>query len=65
MSTLTIAVDDAKLQQLQETAQRLGVPVEDLVAQSIDEYLTRRQRFEEAADYLLKKNAELYRRLAQ
>jgi antitoxin FitA len=62
---LTINLDDAQLHRLQQTAQQLGVAVEEVVNRSIEEYLARRKRFQEASDYVLQKNAELYRRLAQ
>lgn len=65
MSTLTIPLDDARLEQLQQTAQQLGIAVEELVNRSIDDFLARRQQIRGATDYVLQKNAELYRRLAQ
>lgn len=65
MEKLTIAVEKNHLQYLQQTAKKLGVAVEDLVRLGIDEYVARHQLFEKAADYVLRKNAELYRRLAQ
>ncbi len=49
---------------LKEIAERLQVSPEDLVRVSIDELLTRPdEAFEQAADLVLEKNAELYRRL--
>jgi len=65
MPTLTIAIKEDQLQRLQQTASYLGVAVEEVVDRSIEEYLARHQCFQEAADYVLRKNAELYRRLAQ
>jgi hypothetical protein len=65
VSTLTITLDDDKLRSLQEAADRLGLPVEDVVRTSIDNYLARQQSVREAMEYVLHKNAELYRRLAQ
>jgi hypothetical protein len=65
MPTLTIALNDEEMRYLEQTAHQLGLRVEDLVRLGIDEYVARRQRFERAADYVLRKNAELYRRLAQ
>jgi len=50
---------------LQEIASRLGVTPEDLVRISIEELLARPDdAFQQAVDYVLNKNAELYRRLA-
>ncbi len=64
MSAITIALSEDRLLKLQEIAARLGVKPEDLVRVSIEELLARPdEEFERAADYLLKKNAELYRRL--
>jgi hypothetical protein len=65
MTTLMIAMDDEKMQQLQQAASQLGIPVEEVIGRSVDEYLARRQRVQSAADYVLQKNAELYQRLAQ
>jgi len=65
MSTLTITLDEDKLRSLQETAGRLGMTVDDLVRVSIDSYLARQQSVLEAMEYVLHKNTELYRRLAQ
>jgi predicted transcriptional regulator len=65
MSAITIALSEDRLLKLQEIAARLGVKPEDLVRVSIEELLARPdEEFEKAADYILKKNAELYRRLA-
>ena len=56
---------DERLAELHELAVRLGVKPEELVRLSIEELLTRpAEAFERAADYVLKKNEELYRRLA-
>jgi len=65
MSTITIAIPDERLRQLQEAAARLGVSPEDLVRVSIEELLGGSdEKFKSAADRVLEKNAELYRRLA-
>ncbi len=65
MNSITIALPDDRLLKLKETAERLGVAPEELVRVSIEELLTRPdQAFDQAVDYILKKNAELYRRLA-
>ena len=43
----------------------MGVSVEDVARMSIEELLAQPEEdFGRAADYVLKKNAELYRRLA-
>ena len=65
MSSITINLPDEQLLKLREIANRLGVSVEDLARMSIEELLAQPEEdFERAADYVLKKNAELYRRLA-
>jgi antitoxin FitA len=65
MSTLTITLSDDRLAKLQEIAARLKIKAEDLVRVSIDELLTRpEESFQQAAEHILQKNAELYRRLA-
>jgi predicted transcriptional regulator len=64
MNSLTIELSEEQMRRLNETATGTGVGVEELVRRSVDEYLERRRVFREAADYVLNKNAELYRRLA-
>jgi antitoxin FitA len=65
MSTITVALPEERLVELHEKARQLGVVPEELVRVSIEELLTRPEaEFEQAANYVLKKNAELYRRLA-
>lgn len=65
MSTLTITLSDDHLAKLREIATRFNVKAEDLARVSIEELLTRpEESFQHAADYILHKNAELYRRLA-
>lgn len=65
MKTLTIAFPEKTLHRIAEVARRLGVSVEALVQASVEEKLERIEPgFEEAADHVLKKNDELYRRLA-
>ena len=65
MSTLTITLSDDGLAKLQEIAKRFNIRAEDLARVSIEELLTRpEESFQRAADHILHKNAELYRRLA-
>jgi hypothetical protein len=65
MSSITVNLPEEHLSRLKEIAGRLGVAPEDLARMSIEELLARpEENFERAADYVLKKNAELYRRLA-
>ncbi len=65
MSKLTIDISEDKIQQLQERAARLHISVEDLVRLSVEDQLNRPDReFEDAVQYVLEKNADLYKRLA-
>lgn len=65
MSSITIALPDERMHALQAAAARLGISPEDLVRVSVEELLARPdEEFERAANYVLEKNAELYRRLA-
>ena len=65
MNTVTLTLPDDRLLKLQEMAERLGVTPEDLVRISVEELLNRpEEAFRSAADYVLRKNADLYRRLA-
>ena len=65
MSTITVTVSEDRLAKLKELAGRFSISPEDLVRVSIDELLTRpKEDFEKAAEYVLNKNSELYRRLA-
>ena len=64
MQTITITLSDDRLAQLQELAVRFGVQPEDLVRVSVAELLTRPEdAFQHAVQYVLEKNADLYRRL--
>lgn len=63
--TLTIELPEAEASRLHEKPAELGVRVEDLAAAAILDLLHREAGdFQEAADYVLRKNRELYRRLA-
>ncbi len=65
MAQFTVALPDERLLKLQEMARRLHITPEELVRASIEEIITRpEEEFERAAGFVLKKNAELYRRLA-
>jgi predicted DNA-binding protein len=65
MKTLTINLSDETADRLEALAQRLGVSAEDLVRSSVEEqFNSLDDDFEEAAQHVLAKNAELYRRLA-
>ena len=65
MSTIQIQLPEERVEKLRELAQRLGISLEELVRVSIDELLSQPDdEFQRAAEYVLKKNADLYRRLA-
>ncbi|GJQ51852.1 MAG: hypothetical protein HKUEN02_06990 [Anaerolineaceae bacterium] len=65
MTTITIELPNERLQKLQEMAQKFGVSTEELVRVSVEDMLTQpEEQFRKAAHYVLKKNSELYRRLA-
>lgn len=65
VSTITINILDERLQKLEELAARLKTTPEELVRASVEDLLTRNEEeFQIKLDYLLKKNEELYRRLA-
>jgi hypothetical protein len=65
MSSIIVNLTDEHLSKLKEMAGRLKVSPEDLARMSIEELIAQPEEdFERAADYVLKKNAELYRRLA-
>ncbi|MDQ3813265.1 MAG: ribbon-helix-helix domain-containing protein [Armatimonadota bacterium] len=65
MTTITIALPDERVQQLKEIAERVGVTPEELLRAHIEEWLSHPEpSFAQAVEYVLHKNAELYRRLA-
>ena len=65
MNRITVTIPDDRLSKLQEIAARFQITPEDLVRVSIDELLARpEENFRQAAEYVLNKNSELYRRLA-
>ena len=63
--TLNLQLDEQQAQRLQEVARRLNVSVNDLAKAAINDLLAKPDSdFECAATHVLKKNAELYKRLA-
>lgn len=66
MTTITITLPEERFARLQEVAARFRVDAEDLVRVGIEELLTRPENdvFRSAVEDTLKKNAELYNRLA-
>ncbi len=65
MTKLTISISDDLMRQLREKASHFQVAPEDLVRLGLEDLLTRpKEDFHRALEYVLKKNAELYQRLA-
>ncbi|MBC6418524.1 MAG: DNA-binding protein [Prochloron sp. SP5CPC1] len=59
------SITDNQSQKLQELARVYGVPLEDLLCATIEDWISSpKSDFTQAAEYVLNKNAELYRRLA-
>ena len=65
MKTLEVQLSEQTASRLQEAAERLSVSPEELLLLSVEEKLAQLDaEFRDSSDYVLKKNAELYRRLA-
>lgn len=65
MKTIEVNLPEPTAQRLEDAAQRLGVTAEDLLRISVEEKLGRLDgSFRDAADYVISKNKELYKRLA-
>jgi len=65
MNTLPLPLNDEEMSRLRDRAQKAQLPIEEVTRQGINAYLDRESEFEQIKNYLLQKNAELYRRLAQ
>ncbi len=65
MATITIMLPEDRAASLRHFADRLKITPEELVRVSVDDLLSRPEdAFERAVERVLRKNAELYRRLA-
>lgn len=65
MASITIDLSDSQFQKLQNLARVHGVATEVLLKASLEDWLNlQKGDFVNAADYVIAKNAELYRRLA-
>jgi predicted transcriptional regulator len=63
--TLSIRLPEEAERRLQEAAKRLNVPVADLAAAALQDFVTGpTDEFDDVARRVLEKNKELYRRLA-
>jgi antitoxin FitA len=65
MTTLMIPLPEEQLERLKARATQAGVTPEELVRATLEEWLGQpADDFKKAADYVFRKNADLYRRLA-
>ena len=65
MATISLSLSEERLQKLQELAREARLPPEELLRTAVEEWLNRpKEDFARAADYVLRKNAQLYQRLA-
>ncbi|MBF2009458.1 DNA-binding protein [Chlorogloeopsis sp. ULAP01] len=65
MASITIDLSDSQFQKLQDLAAVYGITLEVLLKVSLEDWLnSQKSEFVDAANYVLTKNAELYRRLA-
>lgn len=65
MKKLTITLPNEIAEQLKDASEKIGVKQEDLLLVSLQEKLANLDSdFTDAMKYVLKKNAELYNRLA-
>lgn len=65
MASVTVSISDEQFRWLQHLAQNSQISVEDLLRASIEDYLAcPKNEFAQASSYVLRKNVELYRRLA-
>jgi antitoxin FitA len=65
VASITIDLSDSQFQKLQDLANVYGIALEVLLRTSLEEWLNSQTGdFVDAADYVLMKNAQLYRRLA-
>ena len=65
MTVVTIPLTEEQFAKLREKAQRLQVPPEVLLVATVEDLISRPdEEFRQAMGYVLRKNSELYRRLA-
>jgi len=65
MASITIPITEERLIKLKELAKEANIAPEDLVRASLEEWLKQpKDDFARAANYVIQKNVELYRRLA-
>lgn len=65
MTTITISLSDESMERLRLRAQQVGLAPEEFLRLHVEQLLARPDvQFRRAADYVLEKNKELYRRLS-
>ena len=65
MTLMSIALEDEQIARLRMLAEEVGLPADEYLTLKVVELLGEPPiPFEDAAEYVLEKNAELYRRLA-
>ena len=63
--SISLNLDDEQSKRLQERARELGVDARELAKAAVNDLLTRSaDDFDRAAEFVLEKNQELYRRLS-
>lgn len=65
MKTITISMDDHKLNLLENTAKKFGLSVNDLVEATFEDLISKPDDdFQNAMNFILKKNHDLYKKLS-
>jgi antitoxin FitA len=65
VASITLDLSDTQFQKLQDLATVHGIALEVLLKASLEDWLSsQKTEFVDAANYVLTKNSELYRRLA-
>jgi len=65
MQSIAVQIPDQIVSRLEQAAKKLGLTVEQLLQISLEEKLARLdEEFQTAAEHVLNKNDELYKRLA-
>ena len=65
MTTMALQLDDVRADALRKKAERVGLEPEQLLRASVDDLIAQPDvDFDQAANRVLSKNRELYRRLA-
>ena len=64
-ATVLLAALAGEPERVQTAANQLGLRLDEFVEKSLDAALSRKETVKMAFDYVLRKNAELYRRLAK